>query len=208
MENQIIQFIKKISSHFTKEVFPSYLVTSDLIQLDLIAENEWNEVELRALKFTCKSETEKFTDVLVSANFDKDFLISSIPLQKKLELSGLKMNNEIADEAKCVTFLEQIRYSMDQDKMFQNAEVSTDVTFNTMSLIVKKGEAFDYNEVDYLVKLIDENELFSFNNLYNCGWCSSSKVTEASPGNLEFSWLKIGEKCGCAICSLRFEKNE
>ena len=118
------------------------------------------------------------------------------------------MNNEIVDEAKCVTFLEQIRYSMDQDKMFQNAEVTTDITLNTMSLIVKKGEAFDYNEVDYLVKLIDENELFSFNNLYNCGWCSSSKVTEASPGNLEFSWLKIGEKCGCAICSLRFEKNE
>ena len=118
------------------------------------------------------------------------------------------MNNEIVDEAKCITFLEQIRYSMDQDKMFQNAEVNTNVTLNTMSLILKKGQAFDYEEVDYLVKLIDENELFSFNNLYNCGWCSSSKVIEASPGILEFSWLKIGEKCSCAICSLRFEKNE
>ena len=48
------------------------------------------------------------------------------------------MNNEIVDEAKCVTFLEQIRYSMDQDKMFQNTEVTTDITLNTMSLIVKR----------------------------------------------------------------------
>ena len=118
------------------------------------------------------------------------------------------MNNEIIDEVICVTFLEQIRYSIDQDRMFQNTEVETDVTHNTMSLIFKKGQAFDFQEIDYVVKLIDENELFSFNDLYNCGWCSSSKVTEASPGNLEFSWLKIGDKCDCATCSLRFEKNE
>ena len=109
---------------------------------------------------------------------------------------------------KCVTFLEQIRHSIDEDRMFQNCEVKTDITHNTMSLIFKKGETFNFQEIDYIVKLIDENELFSFNNLYNCGWCSSSKVTEASPGNLEFSWLKIGDKCGCATYSLRFEKNE
>ena len=90
MENQIIQFIKKICSHFTKEVFPSYLVTSDLIQLDLTAKDEWNEIELRALKFICKSESEKFTEVLVSANFDKDFLICSIPLQKKIRIKWFK----------------------------------------------------------------------------------------------------------------------
>ena len=97
----------------------------------------WNEVELRALKYICKSESEKFGNVLDLANFDKDFLISSIPLQKKkLELSGLKMNNEIVDEVKCVTFLEQIRYSIDQDRMFQNSEVKTDITHNTMSLIL------------------------------------------------------------------------
>ena len=118
------------------------------------------------------------------------------------------MNNIIVDEVKCVTFLEQIRYSIDQDKMLKNTEVITEVTTNTMSLFIKKSQAFDYDEVNYIVKLIDENELFSFNDLYNCNWCSSSKVTEASPGNLEFSWLKIGEKCTCATCSLRFEKNE
>ena len=118
------------------------------------------------------------------------------------------MNNEIVDEVKCVTFLEQIRNSIDEDRMFKNSEVKTDITPNTMSLILKKEQAFDYQEIDYIVKLIDENELFSFNDLYNCNWCSSSKVTEASPGNLEFSWLKLGEKCTCATCSLRFEKNE
>ena len=118
------------------------------------------------------------------------------------------MNNKIIDEVKCVTFLEQIRYSFHQDRMFQNAEVKTDISHNTMSLIFKKGQAFDFQEIDYVVKLIDENELFSFNDLYNCGWCSSSKVTEASPGNLEFSWLIVGDKCDCATCSLRFEKND
>ena len=46
------------------------------------------------------------------------------------------MNNEIVDEVKCVTFLEQIRYSIDQDRMFQNSEVKTDITHNTMSLIL------------------------------------------------------------------------
>ena len=118
------------------------------------------------------------------------------------------MNNEIVDEVKCVTFLEQIRYSIDEDRMFQNCEIKTEITHNTMSLIPRKGQTFNYEEIDYIVKLIDENELFFFNDLYNCGWCSSSKVIEANPGNLEFSWLKIGEKCSCATCSLRFEKNE
>ena len=120
----------------------------------------------------------------------------------------MNCNNEIIDEVKCVTFLEQIRYSIDQDRVFQNSEVKTNITHSTMSLILLKGQAFDFQEIEYIVKLVDENELFSFNELYNCGWCSSSKVTKASPGNLEFSWLKIGDKCNCATCSLRFEKNE
>ena len=116
------------------------------------------------------------------------------------------MNNEIIDEVKCVTFLKQIRYSIDEDRMFQNTEIKIDVTHNTMSLILLKEQALDFQEIEYIVKLIDENELFSFNDLFNCGWCSSSKVTEASPGKVEFSWLKIGGKCDCATCSLRFEK--
>ena len=90
MENQIIQFIKKIISHFTSIVFPSYVITSDLIQLDLICNEEWNELELRALKFICKSESEKFRNVLDSANFDRDFLISSIPLQNKIRIKWFK----------------------------------------------------------------------------------------------------------------------
>ena len=50
------------------------------------------------------------------------------------------MNNEIVDEVKCVTFLEQIRYSIDEDRMFQNSEVKTDISHNTMSLILKQGK--------------------------------------------------------------------
>ena len=208
MENQIFKFIKKLISHFTDKVYPTYTISSDLIELDLRCNEVWEEFELRALHSICKLESKNFENTLESANFDKSFLISSIPSQKKLELNGLKMNcnNEIIDEVKCVTFLEQIRYSIDQDRMFGNTEVKIDVTHNTMSLILLKGQAFDFQEIDYIVKLIDENELFSFNDLFNCGWCSSSKVTEASPGNLEFSWLKVGDKCDCATCSLRFEK--
>ena len=90
MENQIIQFLKKIISNFTTIVFPSYVITSDLIQLDLICSDEWNEVELRVLKFICKSESEKFRNVLDLVNFDKDFLISSIPLQNKIRIKWFK----------------------------------------------------------------------------------------------------------------------
>ena len=90
MENQIIQFLKKIISNFTTTVFSSYIITSDLIQLDLICSDEWNKVELRALKFICKSKSEKFRNVLDLANFDKDFLISSIPLQNKIRIKWFK----------------------------------------------------------------------------------------------------------------------
>ena len=100
------------------------------------------------------------------------------------------MNNEIVDEVKCQTFLEQIRHSIDEDKMLNNSAITIEMTRNTMSLIIKKPQAFDFNEINYIVKLIDENELFFFNDLYNCDWCPSSKVTEAIPGKLEFSWLK------------------
>ena len=90
MENQLIRFIKKITSHFTFKIYPSYTITSDLIQLDLYCDEVWEEFELRALKYICKSETEKFGHVLNSANFDKDFLISSIPLQKKIRIKWFK----------------------------------------------------------------------------------------------------------------------
>ena len=118
-------------------------------------------------------------------------------------------NNEIVDEVKCVTFLEQIRFSIDQDRMFQNSEVKIDVTHYTMSLILLNEQPFDFQEIEYIVNLIDENELFSFQELYNLGWCSSSKVTRAAPGSLEFSWLKFSnEECICQTCSLRFKENE
>ena len=117
-------------------------------------------------------------------------------------------NNEIVDEVKCVTFLEQIRFSIDQDRMFQNSEVKIDVTHNTMSLILLNDQPFDFQEIEYIVNLIDENELFSFQELYNLGWCSSSKITRAAPGRLKFSWLKLNEECFCQICSLRFKENE
>ena len=90
MENKIIQFLKKIISHFTSIVFPSYIITSDLIQLDLICNDEWNELELRALKFICKTESEKFRNVFELANFDKVFLISSTPLQNKIRIKWFK----------------------------------------------------------------------------------------------------------------------
>ena len=90
MENQIIKFIKKITSHFTNIVYPSYTISSDLIELDLRRDEVWEEFELRALKHICKSESEKFGNVLDSANFDKVFLISSIPSQKKIRIKWFK----------------------------------------------------------------------------------------------------------------------
>ena len=78
-------------------------------------------------------------------------------------------NNEIVDEVKCVTILEQIRFSIDQDRMFQNSEVKIDVTHNTMLLILLNEQPFDFQEIEYIVNLIDENELFSFQELYNLG---------------------------------------
>ena len=86
MENQIIRFIKKIISHFTDKVEASYKISSDLIELDLRCNEVWGGggggVELQALKSICKTESEKFENILDSANFDKKFLISSIPSKK------------------------------------------------------------------------------------------------------------------------------
>ena len=117
------------------------------------------------------------------------------------------MNAE--EENECVTFCEQIRFSIDQDQMFQNAEVKIEITNNTMSLILLSEHAFNFEEVDYIVKLIDENELFCFEKLLNLGWCSASKVVNSAPGHIEFSWLKVNSTpCICQICSDRFNKNE
>ena len=87
MENQIIRFIKKIISHFTDKVEASYTISSDLIELDLrcnevLGGGGGGGVELQALKSICKTESEKFENILDSANFDKKFLISSIPSKK------------------------------------------------------------------------------------------------------------------------------
>ena len=90
MENQIIKFIKKIISHFTDKVYPSYTISSDFIELDLHCNEVWEEFEVRALKSICKIESEKFGNILDLANFDKSYLISSIPSQKKIRIKWFK----------------------------------------------------------------------------------------------------------------------
>ena len=90
MENQLIKFIKKIISHFTDKVYPTYTISSDLIELDLRCNEVWEEFEVRPLKSICKIESEKFGNILDSANFDKSFLISSIPSQKKIRIKWFK----------------------------------------------------------------------------------------------------------------------
>ena len=90
MENQLIEFIKKIISHFTDKVHHSYTISSDLIELDLHCADIWEEFQLRALHSICKIESQKFENILDWANFDKSFLISSIPSQKKVRIKWFK----------------------------------------------------------------------------------------------------------------------
>ena len=90
MENQLIKFVKKIISHFINKIDPTYTISSNLIELDLRCNEVWEEFELSALKSICKIESEKFGNILDSANFDKSFLISSIPSHKKIRIKWFK----------------------------------------------------------------------------------------------------------------------
>ena len=90
MEKQLIEFIKKITSHFTDKIHHSFTISSDLIELDLHCDDIWEEFELRVLHSICRVESKKFENTLDWANFDQSFLISSIPSEKKVRIKWFK----------------------------------------------------------------------------------------------------------------------
>ena len=90
MEDQIIQFTEKITSHFTDKIKHTFSLSSDQIILDLFCEEAWEDFELQALHSICKKESKKFERMLEYSNFDTSFLISSIPSENRVRIKWYK----------------------------------------------------------------------------------------------------------------------
>ena len=83
-------FIKEIISHFIEKVHHKFLISADIIRLQLYCEEEWESIDFRALHSICKETTNNFINQLELLNFDKKFLISSTPEKGKVTVCWFK----------------------------------------------------------------------------------------------------------------------
>ena len=90
MEHDLTEFIKKLISHFTDKVQHDFIVFENLIELNLYSDEEWTEIDFRALHSICRKETSNFSNCLNLYNFDYHFVISSIPFEKKVKVRWFK----------------------------------------------------------------------------------------------------------------------
>ena len=90
MEKELEKFLKSIIFHFTEKVQHNFTISIDSIELELLSDKNWEEIDFRALNSICKEETHKFIGLLEWANFDKSFLISSIPIERRVKVKWFK----------------------------------------------------------------------------------------------------------------------
>ena len=90
MEKELEKFIKSIIFHVTEKVWHNFTISNDSIELELYSDEDWEEIDFRALKSICKEQTHKFIGLLEWANFDESFLISSTPTERKVKVKCFK----------------------------------------------------------------------------------------------------------------------
>ena len=97
--------------------------------------------------------------------------------------------------------------------------IQTEIRENYMTLTIESIKKFDEGEINLIVEVLSDNELFRFEKLRQLGWCSGYNLFDCKPKHLEFNWMNlrairpsnpskknlIGEICSCAICSIRFD---
>ena len=125
------------------------------------------------------------------------------------------MSLKDTEKIECAEFLEFIRYTLSIDPVSINGDIKTDLQHNSIPIIIKSSKNFVKDEIEFIVDIIADYELFKFDVLRKLGWCSSSNIVESSPGYLEFSWLNLRksedspiEKCFCQICFDRFSETD
>ena len=123
------------------------------------------------------------------------------------------MSLDGTEKTECAEFLEFIRYSLAIEPVSSNWDIEADLQKSSISLMIKSSKNFVKKEIELIVDTVADYELFKFHSLRDCGWCSSSKIIESSPGYLEFSCLNLRksedfptEKCFCQICIDRFSE--
>ena len=90
MEEELEKFLKSIIFDFTEKVHHIFTISIDSIELELYSDENWEEIDFRALKSICKEQTHKFIGLVEWANFDKSFLILSTPIERKVKVKWFK----------------------------------------------------------------------------------------------------------------------
>ena len=84
------KFIKDLVSHFTEDIRHEFLVTTSSIKLKTFFEEEWEEIDVRALHTIANDVTKKYIDEHRLFNFDKIFYFSFNPEKGKITVKWLK----------------------------------------------------------------------------------------------------------------------
>ena len=90
MEEELEKFLKSMIFDFTEKVHHIFTISIDSIELELYSDENWEEIDFRALKSICKEQTHKFIGLVEWANFDKSFLILSTPIERKVKVKWFK----------------------------------------------------------------------------------------------------------------------
>ena len=86
-----IELVKDIIFNFTEIIHHKFYITSEQIRFQLYCEEEWEEIDLRALHSICKETANKYSEELKRFNLDKIFFSSSNPEKGKITVKWVKI---------------------------------------------------------------------------------------------------------------------
>ena len=124
---------------------------------------------------------------------------------------------QTANEKPEVEFLEDIRHRLLLNNESKKWNIQTKIHENYMTLTIESIKKIDEDEINLIVEVLSDNELFRFEKLRQLGWCSGYNLSDCEPKHLEFTWMNlrairplskknlIGEICSCTICRIRFD---
>ena len=130
-----------------------------------------------------------------------------------------ELTAQSAEVSACNEFLGYIRHNFAIEVFSSEWIVGIDVAKIYMVLSLKKKKedsvAFNKEEINFIVSIIDDYKCTKFDKLREFGWCSEETMGGCF-GYLEFSWLNqhktfakkdsLISECNCQACLLRFSE--